>query len=331
MTKIKVENNFVWIILAAIKIYSMNFIKFCGYMTFPILGQVLGLLLTFCLAAIYIVYLPELSLKYPIFKENSTIIGCVVLITIPGMLVYIKAFWDYLVAYGAINSVTEGYLSTGKIYDFPAHNATVTKRAGKYICLWLLYSLFWIFAVNPFLWVIAGILFIYFILIFQVFSFEPEQTPAGCFKRSFAIIRGNGFRTLLIMLIIGVFTHVLFVQGFSVFFDFTRLTQLLSTLFEEYLVDYIPIDTLNNTMLMFNSSFNLITPEKVSSFLVYQIVAFMVIGYTLPLRSITWALWYRALCGKTLTEETKPRKGKKKVLKKLSQEVIDRAMRKYED
>ena len=120
MTKIKVENNFVWIILAAIKIYSMNFIKFCGYMTFPILGQVLGLLLTFCLAAIYIVYLPELSLKYPIFKENSTIIGCVVLITIPGMLVYIKAFWDYLVAYGALNSVTEGYLSTGKIYDFPA-------------------------------------------------------------------------------------------------------------------------------------------------------------------------------------------------------------------
>ena len=123
----------------------------------------------------------------------------------------------------------------------------------------------------------------------------------------------------------------LFVQGFSVFFDFTRITQLLSTFFEEYLVSYIPIDTLNNTILMFNSSFNLITPEKVSSFLVYQIVAFMVVGYTLPLRSITWTLWYKALCGKTVSDEVKTRKGKKKVLKKLSQEVIDRAMRKYED
>ena len=229
-----------------------------------------------------------------------------------------------------MNSVVDCYLSIGRVYDFPAHNATVTNRAVKYVGLWFLYSLFWLLAINPFLWLVAAILFIYFILIFQVFSFEPEQSPVGCFKRSFEIIRGNAFRTLLIMIVIGVFTHVLFVQGFSVFFDFTRITQFLSAFFEEYVVTYVPIDTINETVLRFNSSFNLITPDKVSSFFVYQIVAFLVIGYTLPLRSITWALWYRAVSGNREPVNASG-VGKKKVLKKLSQEVIDRAMRKYQD
>ncbi len=331
MAKIRVENNFLWVVLAAIKIYSMNFLKFCGYMTFPILGQVLGLLLTLCLAGIYTVYLPELALKYPIFKDNLTIVLCVVIITIPGMLVYIKAFWDYLVAYGAMNSVTEGYLETGKIYDFPAHNATVTKQAGKYIALWFLYSIFLFLAINPFLWVIGGILFVYFILIFQIFSYEPEQSPKGCFKRSFEMIRGNAFRTLLIMFIIGIFTHVLFVQGFSVFFDFTRLSGILGAFFEEYVVSYLPLNVLNENILQINPTFDILTSAKVSSFLVYQIVAFLVIGYTLPLRSITWALWYHAILTKNEQIERRNGKNKKKALKKLSQDVIDRAMRKYKD
>ena len=331
MANVKVENNFVWILLASIRIYSTNFIKFCGYMAFPVLGQVLGLLLTFCLAGIYTVYLPELIDKYTIFQDDTMVSICAFILIIPGMLIFMKAFWDYLVVYGAINSVTEGYLSTGRIYDFPAHNATVTKRAVKYIGLWLLYSLFWIIGVIPFFWVVAGVLFIYFILIFQVFSFEQNLSPSGCFRRSFELIRGNGLRTILIMLVIGLFTHVIFVQGFSVFFDFTKISLFLSTLFEEYLVGYIPIDFINEKMLIMNSSFNMLTASKVADYIVYQMIAFLVIGFTLPLRGITWALWYKALAGKNASVDNVPKKRKKKVLNKLSQEVIDRATRKYKD
>jgi len=331
MAKVKIENNFIWVMLAAIRIYSTNFIKFCGYMAFPVLGQVLGLLLTFCLAGIYTVYLPELAMKYPIFQDDLTVTICVTIITLPGMLIFIKAFWDYLIAYGAINSITDGYLSTGRIYDYPSHNATVTKNAIKFISIWFLYSLFWLIIINPLFWVIGAFLFIYFVLIFQVFSYESDKTPVECFKRSFQIIRGNGIRTLLIMVIIGLFTHVIFVQGFSVFFDFTRLTQFLSTLFEEYLVEYIPIDFINEKMLLLNPSFNFITSSKVAEFIVYQLVAFLVIGFTLPLRSVTWALWYKALSGNNEPAAEVKTRGKKKVLRKISQEVIDRARRKYED
>ncbi len=324
MTKIKVENNFIWIILAAIRIYSTNFLKFCGYMLFPVLGQVLGLLLIFCLAALYIAYLPELAEKYPVFNDYSTIILSVILITVPGLLIFTKAFWDYLVTYGAINSVTESFLTTGKIYDFPAHNATITSRGFKYVGLWLLYSVFWLIAINPFFWIIGAIFFIYFILLFQVFSFEPDKSVSECFTRSFEIIRGNAFRTLLILLIIGLFTHVIFVQGFAVIFDFTKITSLLGSMFEDTLATYIPIDTINNIMLNFNSSFDLLTPAKVAAFFVYQIVTFLVIGFSLPLRGITWALWYIAL-----TDSQNGAKGcNPKAVKRVSAEIIDRARKK---
>ncbi len=324
MAKIKVENNFIWIILAAIRIYSTNFLRFCGYMLFPVLGQVLGLMLVFSLSALFTAYLPELADKYAFFRDYTTMVMSIVVIIIPGLLIFMKAFWDYLVAYGAINSITDGFLTTGKIYDFPAHKATITTRSFSYIGLWILYSIFISASILiPVLWLIGAVFFVYFVLVFQVFSFEPDKSPTGCFGRSFEIIKGNGFRTLLIMAIIGIFTHILFVQGFSVIFDFTKLTHFLGLVFDKTIVELVPIDIINDKILMFNSSFNLITPSKVSEFFVYQTVSFIVIGFTLPLRSITWALWYKALAGDNGYETAN--KGGKRIVKRVSAEIINRA------
>lgn len=329
MAKIKVENSFIWVILAAIKIYSANFLKLTGYMLFPVLGQVLGLLLVFCLAGLFTAYLPELMDKYPFFDNIGAIIGCTLLLTIPGLLIFTKAFWEYLLVYGSINSVTESFLTTGKVYDYPAHKATVTANAFKFIVLWLLYSVFWSLAIIPLLWVPGLILFVYFILVFQVFSFEPQLSPVDYFTRSFTLIKGNAIRTILIMLVIGLFTHILFVQGVLVLFDFTRISHFLGALFQETLVTYVPIDEINDFMLVINPSFNYITAPKVAAFFVSNVVGFLVIGFTLPLRSITWALWYKALSEKEQKEVQK--QSKKKGQKKLSPEVLDRATRKYND
>ena len=337
MSKIKVENSFVWVILAAIRIYSSNFLRLGGYMLFPVLGQVLGLLLVFCLAGVFNAYLPVLTSKNAAFNNISTVILSIILITLPGFLIFIKAFWEYLVVYGAMNSVTEGFLETGKIYDYPAHKATVTKNALPFIILWILYSLFISFGMFPLLWVPAGVFFIYFVLIFQVYSFEQGISPIEYFSRSFALVKGNFFRTVLIMVIIGLFTHVIFVQGFAVLFDFTKITQFLGSLFESTVVETIPIEDINSIMIIVNElianitnnaafQIDLLTPAKVSAFFIYQVVAFLVIGFTLPLRSITWALWYKAL---REDELKKLNKENKKAAKKLSKDVLDRANGKY--
>ena len=56
----------------------------------------------------------ELVVRYPALNDFSTMILCVVLTIIPGLLIFVKAFWDYLVAFGALNSMTDGYLNTGR-------------------------------------------------------------------------------------------------------------------------------------------------------------------------------------------------------------------------
>ena len=88
MAKIKVENSFIWIIMAAIRIYGTNFLKFGSYMLFPVLGQVLGILLVFCLSGLFAAYLPDLQDKYPAFRDTTTVIISVIAITVPGLLIF---------------------------------------------------------------------------------------------------------------------------------------------------------------------------------------------------------------------------------------------------
>lgn len=329
MAKAKIENKVFNILVESVKIYCMNFLQFTRYMAFPVLGQVLGLGLIFGLASLYTSNLPTLIENYPAFNSFSTIVTCVILITVPGMVIFLKAFWDFLVAYGALNSMAESALNTGKVYDFPAHNALVTQRTFKFIGLWFVISVLSLIAINPLLWIIAAVFFVYFVLVFQVFMFEPEVSIIGCFKRSFALIKGNFGKTFIIMCILGFFTHYLFVEGFSVFFDLTKLTELLTKPFENWVMTNIPLDGFNNWLLNLNPRADILTPTKVALAFIYQIAFFIVTGFTLPLRSVCWTLWYKALSANS----TKTVKSERKIrtVKRLDKNILKRAEQKEED
>lgn len=327
MAKTKLENSIFSVIFETVKIYCVNFPQYAKYMLFPVFGQVIGLAWIFGMANFYTANLPLLIEEFPAFNNFSTIILCVILIVVPGMIVWMKAFWDYLVAYGALNSMTESAINTGKVYDFPAHNSLITQRTVKYIGLWFLYGIFGLLAINPLFWVLGGIFFIYFVLIFQVFTFETDASITGCFKRSFEIIKGNFARTFVIMAVIGVFTHLLFVEGFSVFFDFTKLTDLLVGFFENWVTTF-PLDPINERIININPTASLLTPLKISQFLAYQVVAFIVVSFTLPLRSICWTLWYKVLSAKSGKTERKSASKSSKSVKKLDKNILDRAERK---
>lgn len=331
MAKVKVENKLFSVLIEAVRIYALNFLQFTKYMLFPVFGQVLGMGLILALASVYSAKLPELMAKYEAFNEFSTIFACVILITVPGMVIFLKAFWDFLVAYGALNSMAESALNTGKVYDFPAHNAVVTNRTFKFVGLWFVISLMLSLTAIPLLfWVPAGILFIYFILVFQVFTFEQDVSVSECFKRSFQLIKGNFARTFVLMAIIALFTHYLFVEGFSVFFDLTKISQLLGGIFEPWVMKNIPLDDFNNFMININPKFDILTPAKISGMFIYQIAFFIVTGITLPLRSICWTLWYKALGGGAVSLSN-AKKSKTSGTKKLDKNIIKRATQKEED
>ena len=164
----------------SIGLYFSNFDKFVKYMTFPVLGQVGGLVLTFLLTFFYAKHMPNLIMKFEVLNNLTTLIICAILITLPGLIIFVKAFWEYVVAYGAVNSMLENMLKSGKVYDFDAHTELIKRRTFTYVGLWALFGLFSLIALIPFFWVPCGVSAIFFVLVFQVFTFEPEISPFGC-------------------------------------------------------------------------------------------------------------------------------------------------------
>ena len=312
----------VWIIFfEALKIFCLNIHKFLLYMTFPVLGQVVGIFLIFGLSYWFNNNVDMIVKKYPIIDNVSMMSVAVLVLTLPGLLIFVKAFWKYLVAYVALNSMAEGAVSTGRVYDFPAHNAVVYNRKFTFIMLWLLFGIFTLIASFPLLWIIGGILFIYFVLIFQVFTFEDGISATGCFKRSITLIKGKFARTAVLMFgLIGLF-YLLF-KGTTVLFEVVNLNRFFLEIFETWAMT-LPLNEVNAILSIIKME---ITPLMVAEACRENVTLFIAFGFLLPLRSIAWTLWYKNLNNNTMVCENTPKKQRKTARKKLDKNILKRAM-----
>lgn len=269
----------------ALNLYFSNFLNFFKYMAFPVFGQIAGLLWIFGITYAYINFLPNM-IKNNALNNFSVIFFILLIITLPGLFIMLKAFWEYLVAYGAINSMLDGLVKSGRVYDFPAHNEVITRKTAKFVGLWLVISFLTLIAIIPVFWIFGAILFIYWILVFQVFVFEPDENIFGCFKRSFQIIKGKFGQTFILLLII-----MIFINGF-IPFVFEKVLTLSKVLY--FLV--IPFDSI--AMLLPIEEINKHLPNEITSLMiakeiVLSFINFIILGITLPLRSICWGLWYK--------------------------------------
>jgi len=287
-------NDSVWGIFSeSVKFYFNNFGSFFRYLAFPVLGQIVGILLTLLACYVYAENLPKWVSSGGIFDNFSMIFLVLIIIILPGLFVFTKAVLDYLVAYGAINSMTDNMLKSGKVYDFAAHTELITRRTSKFMGLWVLFGVFSSIATFPLFWVVGGILFIYFILIFQVFTFEPDKSPFGCFKKSFNIIKGNFARTFGLMFLIGTLTYWILPELSKFLFDFFGLTGLLAIPLDSW-TNQLPIKEINAYLLTTPFAYQ-ITSLMIAKLIVSGTIGYLVVGFTLPLRSICWSLWYKNL------------------------------------
>ena len=271
-------------------IYVMNLKQFITYMAFPVLGQILGLILTFWLVFTYSSHLPEIIEKYELMDNFTTISLSIVLLTLPGLFIVTKAVWDYVIAYCALNSMTQGAMETGKVYDFKAHNNVAYARIATYIALWIIFGMFSLVASIPIFWLLL-ILFVYFAMIFQVFTFEHKLGPTEIFEKSFRLTKGHFFGNFVLMAILGVLSYLIIPKGVEVVFDFTNLTRFLNGLFSAWCAN-LPLEQINNFTQVTNIT---VTSVSLAQMLTFQVASFIGIGFTLPLRSICWTLRYENL------------------------------------
>ena len=275
------------IFVKALKLYFSNFDKFVQYMTFPVLGQIAGLLLVFLLTYFYAKNIPLLMQKIPALNDFSILFLIAILIILPGLAIFVKAFWEYLVAYGSINSMLENMLKSGKVYDFDAHTELIKRRTVPFVGLWLLFGIFSLVATIPFFWVPCAVFAIYFVLVFQVFTYEPELSPVGCVRKSLLLIKGNFLKTFVLFALVGALTYSLIPQIANLFCEYTRLTLLFKNMCIPF-INELPIADLN--IALSKLYIQPLKVEDIALFVVSTFIAQIFIQYTLPLRSILWGL-----------------------------------------
>ena len=302
MSKYKIKNS-IWLVLAeGIRIYFTNIDKFLTYMLFPVFGQLIGILLSFGLS---LGFANQIVARV----ENPWVAFLLVLLlAIPGLLVFVKAFWDYMVAYVALNSMTEGAISTGKVYDFQSHNEVATRRTWAFVLLLLAVGVLSSIGSSIFFIIPASVLWIYFIIVFQVFTFEPDLKIHEYFKRSFLLVREHWFRTCVLMLVLAFFSIFIITQGISVVFDYLNLTNKICMLFDP-ISSALPIAFINEILTLFKLP--IITTEMISEKLYFSILYAIIMGLTLPIRSICWTLWYMNLSEVELKKQNSNKKSKK--------------------
>lgn len=304
MSKYKMKNSIWFVLFEGLKIYFSNIDKFILYMLFPVLGQVLGIALCFGLT---------LGLSDKIAAKADSISSAmlfILLLAIPGLLIFAKAFWDYVVAYVALNSMTEGAVTSGKVYDFKSHNEVATRRSLKYIGFLLILSVLMSLGTSIFFIIPGFVLWIYLILIFQVFTFEPDLSIWECYKKSFVLVKGDWGRTFFLMLILAFFSIFIITQGITVVFDYLNLTKSVCSIFD-FIGKLLPLHTINHAFSYARLPYN-ITVEMVSNWIFVTILSCIVAGLTLPIRSICWSLWYKNLSDIKDTEQVRDVKRTKK-------------------
>lgn len=286
MSKYKLKNSIFFILWEGIKIYFSNIDKFLLYMLFPVFGQVIGIALSFGLSLGFADKVAQ--------KADSPAVALlmILLLAIPGLLIFAKAFWDYMVAYVALNSMTEGAVTTGKVYDLASHNEVATQRGWKYIGFLIVLSVLMSLGSSIFFIIPGFVLWIYFILVFQIFTFEPDLSITDIFKRSFLLVKGNWARTFILMVVLGFFSMYILTEGITVVFDYLNLTASASSIFN-FISNLIPLDLVNKILVHANQP--IITNEMISKTIFVSVLGMIISGLTLPIRSICWSLWYKNL------------------------------------
>lgn len=289
----KIKDNVWGIFCQGTKLYFTNFGSFFKYMAFPTFGQVLGIVLILITTSFYSANIQKWIIPGGILDNFMLIFLILFLLTLPGLFILIKAFCDYLVAYGSVNSMLDNMLKSGRVYDFHAHTELVARRSSAFASIWLIWALFGLIGSFPLFWVIFGILSVYFMLVFQVFTFEPDKSALGCFKKSVNLIKGNFTRTLGLMAILGVLTYWLMPNLIQYLFDVLKLTDIFAIPLDSW-TKQLPIEQINLLLAKSPTAYQ-ITSLWIAKVLIGALVNYIVTCITLPWRSICSALWYKNL------------------------------------
>jgi hypothetical protein len=277
------------------------------YMAFPVFGQIIGLFLIFLATYFFVLNIPDLIKQFA-FLDNMPLVFTLLLVCVfPGFFIFCKAFYDYLIAMAALNSVA--YVSRGdKMKNKPlspqTHADLLKNRIAKYVVFLLILSIFFLIGSFPLFIIPFGIICVYLALVFQVFMLEESTSPTAVFKRSFDLVKTNFAITCLLICLSAILTYFILPALFVWGFEKINAVNFLSFPIQKYL-EILPIqdafNSLSDSIIPYLSQTEGFTPINISSLIdlhaisceiVKMIISCSVIAFLLPMRCCWFTLLY---------------------------------------
>ena len=322
----KSNNRFILILnifFEGISLYCRNLDTFIKYMFFPVLGQILGLFVIFAVNYLFVLHLREIISKYPVFDNILLFLTLLLICVAPGFMIFCKAFYDLIIAYGSLNSmvaVSRGGRMKNKPIDTKTHDNILKKRLVSYIFLWLILTLIILVGTFPLFVIIFGAAAIFLVFVFQVFMLE-DVSPFSAIKRSIHLVKGNYLATFFLVLLSVLLTYYLVPLLFVWLFEKTNALQYLVIPVNAYF-DKLAVPAISTTVEKAIESVNLngynlslsiksvLDNLKLGNLIVEGIIMLSATLFLLPLRSAWFTLLYKTYDAEK-TDELRRKEGKK--------------------
>ena len=299
----KKSNKFIGvfqIFFSSIKTYFLYLDQCAKQLAFPIFGQIISIILIFTATYFFAINIDNIKEINPFFENDKNLLISFLIIIAPLFLIFLKAFFDYIIAFSSLNLLFYTVSNRGKAknIDFSANNNVIKRKLPKYILLMLLTTLLLI--IPPMLFV-APIIWIYLCLSFQVFALEGDVSAPKAISRSIELVKGNVVPTIILLVLSGFATYVFLPNLFLWTFEKISLTTFFVTKFETFFT-LLPIEDYNQLLSTMNFSLN----RTELGIMVYtSMISFFVTGFTLPFRCCCFTELYRLYDADKIKENSK--------------------------
>lgn len=292
----KKSNKFIGvfqIFFSSIKTYFLYLEDCVKNLVFPIFGQVIGLILLLIATYFFSINIENIKGINPFFENEKNLLITFIVLIAPIFLVFLKAFFDYIIAFASLNILfyTNSKSKKSKNVDFKANNAVIKRKLPNYILLLLFVSLCVIF--PPIL--------IFLCLAFQVFALEGNVSAPKAFSRSIELVKGNVISTITMLILCYAVTYWFLVELFMWACEKISLTTFAVTKFE-VLFSLLPLEQYNEYLSFIKMSTN---ATELAMLTFYGVIGFLVVGFTLPFRCCCFTELYRMYDSDKIKENSK--------------------------
>ena len=270
------------------------------YLLFPIFGQLISLTIIFTLTYFFNTNIDSINNISPFFENIRNVRIIFWIILLPFLLIFIKALYEYILAFSALNILffTVSGKKKVKDIDFNANKKVIERKLPAYITL--MFTVTFLLIVPPLI-IISPVIWIFLCLVFQVFAFENESNPFKNIQRSINLVKGNTIPTLILLILTFLLTYWFMPALFVWSADKISLTSFIAEKVEAFSM-LLPLVTINDFLSLVNCSIN---PVAIGKSAAEILISSIVIAATLPYRCCCFTELYKLYDNEKIKEFSK--------------------------